>query len=92
MLSQKVNQFTFNAVKQTISKIDKKGRISIPISLRAKLGWLEGSKVSINLNGDRLILLQDGQNGVKVSIGTCGVSGPGSIPGSGLGKNRGGRK
>ena len=89
MCSQKVNQFTRNAVKVTTSRIDAKGRVSIPISLRAKLGWLEGSSVEISVRGDELILSTDGQSGVMASIGDCGSSGPGSNPGFGLGKNRG---
>ena len=66
--------------------------MSIPISLRARLGWLEGTRVSLRVNGNELILSRDGQRGVMVSMGVCGTSGPGSNPGSGLGKNRGDEK
>ncbi|MHA1675640.1 MAG: AbrB/MazE/SpoVT family DNA-binding domain-containing protein [Candidatus Njordarchaeales archaeon] len=68
--------------------MDSKGRISIPISLRAKLGWLEGSRVKISICEDELVLSSSGQNGVKVSIGVCGTSDSGSIPDSGLDKTR----
>lgn len=39
-----------------ISKIDSKGRISIPIKFRAKLGWIEGNEVRIVLNKNKLIV------------------------------------
>lgn len=71
------------------SKIDKKGRISIPIGLRAKLRMLEGTRVEIILRNGKLILLPYGQSGVngitsiKASTQFCGSCRPSSIPGSG---------
>ena len=60
-----MNWFTlFSAV----SKVDSKGRISIPIGLRAKLRLTEGTRVDIILKKDRLILLPtNGQSGVSVA-------------------------
>lgn len=42
-----------------ISRIDSKGRISIPIRLRAKLKLVEGSKVRIIENKNRLIIIPE---------------------------------
>lgn len=71
--------------------LDSKGRISIPIGLRAKLGLLEGSKVRIVLNKGRLIItpIQSGtnvQSSVKVSTEDCESSSSSSSPDSGLKK------
>lgn len=67
-----------------ISKIDSKGRISIPIALRLKLKLIEGSSVYCIQKGKKLILIPaNGQSGIKASIGDCGSSRLGSIPGSG---------
>jgi len=49
----------FNA----ISRVDKKGRISIPVGLRLKLRLLEGSNVKIVLNKKRLIVTPDSDDG-----------------------------
>ena len=77
-----------------ISKIDSKGRISIPISLRSKLKLLEGSEVVLSVSGSSISVVPlDGQDGVADCIGACGASGSGSSPGSGpLKKIRGDEK
>jgi len=71
----------------TISKVDKKGRISIPIQLRAKLGLLEGRFVKIIFKNGSLILIpenftSDGQSGVKASTRVREARRPSAIPGS----------
>ena len=73
-----------------ISKVDSKGRITIPIGFRAKLRLLEGSDVRIVLKNKKLIIFPyNGQscvNGIsskKASTQLCGSCRPGSIPGSG---------
>jgi len=43
-------------LRTTISKVDSKGRITIPIGLRAKLKLLEGSEVRMILNKNKLIV------------------------------------
>ncbi|MBS3051885.1 MAG: MraZ N-terminal domain containing protein [Candidatus Aenigmarchaeota archaeon] len=48
-----------------MSKIDSKGRISIPISLRAKLNLLEGSIVSLGIQDSDLIIFT---NNGKLSV------------------------
>ena len=63
--------------------------MSIPVRLRAKLGLLEGSKVSVSVNGNSLVLSPNGQGSVTASIGVCGTPGPSSNLGSGPSKNRG---
>ncbi len=68
-----------------ISKIDSKGRVSIPIGLRAKIGLVEGSRVRIVLDGNKLIVTPDSKNGqssVKVSTRVCGTLRLGSSLGS----------
>ena len=67
-----------------ISKIDSKGRVSIPIGLRARLRLLEGSSVKFLLKDNRLILILDnGHGSVTVSKEVCEASGSGSTPDSG---------
>ena len=51
--SIKVNQFT---LVRAISKVDSKGRISIPIGFRWKLKLIEGSAVKIILKKNILIV------------------------------------
>ena len=70
-----------------ISKVDSKGRVSVPIGLRAKLGLVEGSNVRIFLDKDRLIVIpysyaKNGQSSVKVSTRVCGTLRSGSSPDS----------
>lgn len=72
-----------------ISKVDSKGRISIPIGLRLKLNLLEGSIVKIALNDKKLIIIPNGQSGVRVSTKVCGTLRPGSSLGSGLKNKKG---
>ena len=81
-----------------ISKIDSKGRVSIPVKLRWKLRLTEGSCVKILKRKNSLVLvpfseedtLEYGQGSVKVSTRVCETLRPGSILGSGLRKlNRG---
>lgn len=43
----------------------------------------------INVSGNSIVICQDGQSGVMVSIGVCGTPEPGSNPGSGPSKNKG---
>ena len=74
-------------MSSAVSKVDSKGRISIPIGFRVKLKLIEGSRVKIVLKKDRLILVPDGQSSVKVSIDSksakdCGSSRAGSSPAS----------
>ena len=66
--------------------------MNIPISLRAKVGLLEGSKVNIRVDGNSLVLSRDGQGSVTASIGVCGTPGPSSNLGSGPEKNKGDKK
>ncbi len=66
--------------------------MSIPISLRAKVGLLEGNRVTVSVRGNELILSPNGQGSVTASIGVCGTPGPSSNLGSGPGKNRGDKK
>lgn len=64
-----------------VSRIDSKGRVSIPVGLRYKLKLIEGSGVSFQTKGDRLVLVPvNGQSDVR-SIEVCGTSCPGSNPG-----------
>lgn len=70
-----------------ISKIDSKGRISIPIDLRARLNLIEGSTVKIILKDRKLVLIPYGQSSVRVRTKACGALRPGSSLGSGL-KNK----
>jgi len=70
------------------SKVDSKGRVLIPIKIRAKLKILEGSRVRFLLLKDKLILLPEnqdnfyGQSSVRVSTEACGASRAGSSPAS----------
>ena len=85
MFPQKVIYFTLFTA---ISKVDKKGRISIPIRLRAKIGLVEGRFVKITFKNNSLILIpENGRSGVTVSTRVCGTRRPGAILGSGL-KNK----
>lgn len=68
-----------------ISKVDSKGRISIPIGLRAKLGLVEGSSVRIILEKNRLIITpnsKNGQSSVNDNIRGCEPLVSGSNPDS----------
>lgn len=69
-----------------VSRVDSKGRVSIPIGLRAKLRLVEGSNVRIVLEKNRLIVSPNsdanGQSSVKVSTRVCGALRPGSSLGS----------
>ena len=82
------------AVPATISKIDSKGRVSIPMPVRARLKLLEGSEVRLSVrDGCIYILPLDGRNSTMASAGDCGSPCPGSSPGSGPLKSlRGGKK
>lgn len=61
-----------------ISRIDSKGRVSIPVGLRYKLKLLEGNTVSFELRANKLVLIPvDGQSGVR-SMEVCGASSSGS--------------
>ncbi len=67
----------------TISRIDSKGRVSIPVGLRYKLKLIEGSVVSFEIKGKNLVLTPvNGQSGVEFSTEVCGASSSGSIPDS----------
>ena len=80
---------------RAISKVDSKGRISIPVGLRWKLRLKEGSLVRISKRKNFLVLfpfserdiLKDGQSSVKVGTRVCETLRSGSNPGSGL-KNK----
>lgn len=66
-----------------VSRVDSKGRVSIPVGLRYKLRLIEGSAVSFEVKGSRLILTPvNGQSGVKVVTEVCGASSSGSTPDS----------
>ena len=66
-----------------ISRIDSKGRVSIPIGLRYKLRLSEGSEVGFRVKGKSIVLIPvDGSSGVKVSTDDCGSSSSGSSPDS----------
>ena len=79
-----------------ISTVDSKGRISIPIGLRAKLKLLEGSKVRILKRRKSLVIipcsdedvLEYGQISVRVgtnkSVKACEAFRAGPSPASGL--------
>ena len=83
MSSQKVTQFTREKFSAT-SKVDSKGRVSIPIGLRARLELLEGSRVKFLLLKDKLLILpENGQGSVKASTEVCETSRLGSILNSG---------
>ena len=62
-----------------ISRVDSKGRVSIPIGLRYKLRLLEGSEVSFQVEGKTIVLIPvDGWSSVKASTEVCGASSSGS--------------
>ena len=65
-----MNEFTKSesvTLSSLISKIDSKGRITIPIRLRAKLRLVEGSNVEISLKKNKLVVSScNGQRGVKI--------------------------
>ena len=66
-----------------VSRVDSKGRVSIPVGLRYKLRLIEGSTVSFEIKGNKLILIPvNGQSGVEFSTEVCGASSSGSNPGS----------
>ena len=56
-----------------VSKVDSKGRISIPIGFRWKLRLVEGRKVKIVLNKDRLAIIPN-SDFARVTNGQSGVS------------------
>lgn len=67
-----------------VSKVDSKGRVSIPIKLRAKLKIIEGCRVKILAKKGRLILIPEKwPEWCKGSTGVCGTPGAGSNPASG---------
>ncbi|BAZ43794.1 hypothetical protein NIES4102_07960 [Chondrocystis sp. NIES-4102] len=43
---------------ESITKVNKQGRIVIPIELRQQLGLVAGSKLIVRLEGNRIILEQ----------------------------------
>ena len=66
-----------------ISRIDSKGRVSIPIGLRYKLRLAEGSEVGFRVKGKTIVLIPvSGSSGVKASTEVCGASSSGSTPDS----------
>ena len=66
-----------------VSRVDSKGRVSIPIGLRYKLKLFEGSEVSFQVKGNKLVLFPvNGRSGVKASTEVCGASSSGSTPDS----------
>ena len=72
-----------------ISRVDSKGRVSIPVGLRYKLKLIEGSAVSFEVKGKKLFLSPvNGQSTVEFSTEVCGTSSSGSIPDSGPKKKR----
>ena len=57
MFSQLENRrFSNSSSNYILSIIDKKGRILIPIRLRAKLRFLEGMSVRLFVDGDKLVV------------------------------------
>lgn len=66
------------------TKLDSKGRITIPMRIRAKLNLLEGSKLKLLVEENKILLVPIGQGSVKVSTGACEAPSLSSIPGSGL--------
>ncbi|MBI3412555.1 MAG: AbrB/MazE/SpoVT family DNA-binding domain-containing protein [Candidatus Aenigmarchaeota archaeon] len=44
----------------TLSSIDKKGRVFIPVKLRFKLRFLEGTNVRLSVDNGRLIVEKEG--------------------------------
>ena len=66
-----------------ISRVDSKGRVSIPIGLRYKLRLIEGSEVGFRIKGKTIVLIPvDGWSGIKVSTEVCEASSSGSTPDS----------
>ena len=66
-----------------VSRVDSKGRVSIPVGLRYKLRLIEGSAVSFEIKGNKLVLIPvNGQGGVKTGTEVCGDSSSGSNPDS----------
>ncbi|MBI4168043.1 MAG: AbrB/MazE/SpoVT family DNA-binding domain-containing protein [Candidatus Aenigmarchaeota archaeon] len=56
-----VNHFTrLTSSTYTLSSVDKKGRIFIPVKLRFKLRFLEGTKVKLTANGNKLVVEKGG--------------------------------
>jgi len=59
----------------SISRVDSKGRVSIPIGLRYKLKLIEGSEVGFQIKGRAIILIPvDGRSGARVSTEVCRTS------------------
>lgn len=48
-----------------VSRVDSKGRVSIPVGLRYKLRLIEGSAVSFEVRGNKLILIPLDSGGEK---------------------------
>ena len=75
-----VREFTTAISNFSIAKVDSKGRISIPIALRAKLNLLEGTRVKIVLNKGKLIIIpkniEQRYERKKKTIGILGGMGP----------------
>ena len=66
-----------------VSRVDSKGRVSIPAGLRYKLRLIEGSAVSFEVKSKKIVLIPvNGQGGVEFSTEVCGASSSGSIPDS----------
>ncbi|MBI4176792.1 MAG: MraZ N-terminal domain containing protein [Candidatus Aenigmarchaeota archaeon] len=61
MFSQLENRRFSNSSSACISRIDRKGRIFIPIRLRAKLRLLEGTDIVIAASDGCLIVFPNGQ-------------------------------
>ena len=66
-----------------ISRVDSKGRVSIPIGLRYKLRLVEGSEVCFQVRGNKLVVIPvNGRSDVKASIDDCESFSSGSTPDS----------
>jgi len=64
MFSQLENRrFSNSSSNYILSTIDKKGRIFIPIKLRFKLRFLEGTNVKLTASGNKLVVQKDDKNG-----------------------------
>jgi len=63
-LSQLENRrFSNSSSNYILSTIDKKGRVLIPIRLRAKLRFLEGMNVKLTISDNRLVVEKGDENG-----------------------------
>ncbi len=74
-------------------KMDEKGRIVIPAEIRNTFGLNNVDiRLDIAFSASKItmeIIPENGYVSVVDRIGACGASGPGSIPGRGLEKQRG---